>query len=363
MQNIFTEDPNDEQWQMLSNFIYPDNIKKFFKKRGIEDDISEENLELISASVIQAKEYFYAASLLSLNTSPLLLYYGTVNIMFAASLLISNQKPDTRNHGIEFHSPENPVKKLADIEFIPRFSTTHGGLFQFCNTFCPDIDVSCYGGNNKWTLLEILGSIPELKSEFEECYNTASYVIPLQIVKNQNDYVERINKSEFNNDNDIMIELSKILNFDKTYLKPNLNSAIFGHPYVILRRKIGSQDIHESSVFGQMFLSKYHLKEKKCITLPTIIYICMGLYTLGYLSRYRSDIWSPFVRSDSTGEKQIIEKFLKCCQRSIPNMILNCIYKTQFYFVREFQSRINLSEEITQDTIRKIVHEEIRKYQ
>jgi len=360
MQKIFTEDPDSEQWQMLSNFIYPSNIEKFFDNRGIKD-YDRELLELISGSILQAQEYFYSATIVSLNTSPLLLYYGAINLMFASSLLRSGKKLDIENHGIKLETNINSTTRLADMEFIPFFSTQHGGLFQFCNTFCPHINISHYGSQNRWTLLEILGSIPELKLDFEECYNTCSYIIPIQIVKNQRDYVERIDSSEFNG-LDIQKELSRVLDFEKSYIKPRLESEYIKYPYVILRKKIANQQISEFSVFGQAFLQKCHEKKNSRITLPIIIYMYMGLFTLGYLSRYRAAIWSPFVRSDSTGEKRVIEKFIKICKRTLPNIVLNFIYQTTFYFVKEIHEPLDLSREITEERIRKIVEEEIKKY-
>jgi len=358
MQKIFTEDPDYEQWQMLSNFIYPSNIERFFEKRGIEN-YDEELLELISGSILQAQEYFHANTLVSLNTSPLLLYYGVVNLLFAASILASAKNVHIENHGIKLETTN--IKRLAETEFTPCFSTEHGGLFQFCTIFCPNINVSRYASQGKWTLLEILGSIPELKQDFEACYGTQSYVIPVQIVKNKSDYVERIDLNEFNT-SDVMEELLKVDNFEESYIKPNIASEFFKNQHVFIRRKIGSEQINETSVFGQVFLQKFHNKQNHRITLPSIIYMYMGLFALGYLSRYKPAIWSPFVRSDSTGEKQVIEKFIRICKRVLPNMVLNFIYETKFYFVKEMYEPLDLSKEVTEEQIRKIVAKEMKRY-
>ncbi|MFN6526472.1 YaaC family protein [Nostoc sp. ChiSLP03a] len=360
MQKIFTEDPDYEQWQMLSNFIYPSNIDRFFSRNGIVD-YDKELLESISGSILQSQEYFAAANSVSLNTSPLLLYYGTVNLMYAASMLVSGKKIDIENHGMRLdNNSSNALTKLGDFEFTPFFATIKGGLFQFCKTFCPDISISQYESKSKWTLLEILGSIPELKNDFEECYDTLSYIIPVQIVRNQNDYVERIDKHEFKNF-DVLQELSKILDFEKTYIKPILESPYVRYNHVFLRRKIKSKPITESSVFGQIFLRKCHEKLSHCITLPLIMYMYMGLFVLGYLSRYKPVVWSPFVRNDSTGEKRVIEKFINITKRVIPNIILNFIYKTEFYFVKEIYEPLELSKTVSEDRIRAIFREEINR--
>lgn len=359
MQKIFTEDPDYEQWQMLSNFIYPSNIIRYFKDREIKN-ADQELVELISGSILQAQEYFYANTLVSLNTSPLLLYYGVVNLLFATSLLASGKKVHIENHGIKLESATGD--RLATTEFTPYFSTEHGGLFQFCKTFCPDTNISRYSSKDKWTLQEILGSIPELKQDFEVCYKDQSYVIPIQIVKSKTDYVERIDLNNFRNLSTVMEELLQVDDFQNSYLNPKLESDLFNYQHVFLRAKIGSQPITQTSVFGQLFLQKSHQKQKHCITLPTIIYMYMGLFVLGYLSRYKPGIWIPFVRSDSTGEKQVIERFIKICKRALPNMVLNFIYQTKFYFVKEMYEPLDLSKEVTEEEIRKIVLDEIKKY-
>jgi len=359
MSKIFTEEPEQEQWQMLSSFIYPSNIKRYFEQKTVEN-CDEEVVDLISGSILQAQEYFYASNSVSLNTSPLLLYYGAVNLLFAASLLNSGKKVEISNHGIQLELATR--NRLADTTFIPYFSTEHGGLHQFCRTFCPNINISQYGSQNQWTLLETLGSILELKPNFEACYGIKSNIIPIQNVISKQDSVERINKEEFSNQ-DILQELQKIGDFNKCYLSPKLKNDFFNYQYIFLRRRIKGKDITETSVMGQAFLRKFHEKGSHKIVIPSIIHIYMGLYVLGNISRYHPSVWIPFVRSDSTGERQIIEKFIRICKRNVPNMVLNFIHGTNFYFTQEIYEPLDLSQDFTEEQIRKIALEEIKKYQ
>ncbi|MEH2308566.1 YaaC family protein [Nostoc sp.] len=358
MPKIFTEEPEHEQWQMLSSFIYPSNIERYFAQKRIENH-DQGVVDLISGSILQAQEYFHASSSVSLNTSPLLLYYGAVNLLFAASLLNSGRKVDINNHGIKLEVATR--NRLADTTFTPYFSTEHGGLHQFCKIFCPEINISQYGSQNKWTLLETLGSILELKIDFESCYGMKSNIVPIQIVTSKQDSVERIDKQEFDNQN-ILDELKKIGDFSKCYIKPKLESEFFRYQYIFLRRRIEGKDITETSVMGQSFLRKFHDKGGHKIVLPGIIHLYKGLFVLGNISRYRPSVWIPFVRSDSTGERQIIEKFMRICRRNIPNMVLNFIHNTNFYFTKEIYEPLELSKDFTEEQIRKIALEEIKKY-
>jgi hypothetical protein len=69
----------------------------------------------------------------------------------------------------------------------------------------------------------------------------------------------------------------------------------------------------------------------------------MGLFAFGYLSRYYPERWNPFVRSDETGEKLVIEGFLLICQRYLPNLVLNLIYGERVQFINELEKILDIS--------------------
>jgi hypothetical protein len=61
----------------------------------------------------------------------------------------------------------------------------------------------------------------------------------------------------------------------------------------------------------------------------------MGLFMLGYLSRYHPERWNPFVRSDNTGERLVVERYMAICARYLPNLVLNEIKLRRVQFVNE----------------------------
>jgi len=340
IKEIFAEDPNAEQWQMIMNFSYSDNIKNYFKKRNIEID-NKDFLETIAGSILQAKEYFDASNMVSLNTSPLLLYYGVTNLLFGVSCLLCAKPLNITNHGMKLSWPKDRAKRIADVEIVP-FNPKSGALSQFCNIFCSG-EIIPYGKN--WTLLEIIGSIPDLKQDFDDFYSNArSYVIPVQDVKRKDDSLERIRIDEIKRFEEGEKILEIIESLDDCYLSPQSSGK-----YIILRKRIGGKDVGVFSLSGQKFLQIAHIKGSRCVTLPIIIYIYMGLFALGFLSRYHPDIWSVFIRSDFTGEKQLLSKFINISRRYLPNLLINFIYGMRMQFTNAVQGVLDLSQTIEEN--------------
>ncbi len=352
LKEIFAEDPDSEQWQMILHFGYLSNIEKFFKERKIQVD-DKGFLETISGSIMQAQEYFNASKVASLHTSPLLLYYGVSNLMLGISSLMIGSSLTIENHGMRLELNKEGSGRIADVEIRP-FGSETGALSQFCKAFYKGTVFPC--GDN-WTILEILGSIPELKPDFENCYPDAqSYTIPVQIVRRDNDYLERINPiniERFENRTGVFAEIE---NFRNCYLLPETSLE---EKYIILRRKIGGREIGVYSVSGQKFLQISHVKGNHCITLPTIIYMYMGLFAFGHLSRYHPERWSPFVRSDSTGEKQLIEKFIDTSRRYLPNLALNHLHQKRIRFVNNTQGALDLSNTMEEE-LKEMIQQELR---
>jgi len=83
----------------------------------------------------------------------------------------------------------------------------------------------------------------------------------------------------------------------------------------------------------------------------------MATYALGYVCRYKPEIWNPFVRMDETGERMILEKTLFITRRMLPNLALNFLLEQNIIFVKDTQGEFDKSSQITMAEI----SEEIEK--
>jgi hypothetical protein len=151
--HIATENPEVEQWRLLSQFAYSANIHKHLQGRGFKT-IEKDTVEFIAGSIRQGKAYFDAAKSAPLDILPLLLYYGAANLLSGAYAMITNAHPPIKNHGMNIL--DTVVSRIADVQIAPR-NPKDGALQQFCNVFSAGCDLA---GGGVWTTGELLGSIP-----------------------------------------------------------------------------------------------------------------------------------------------------------------------------------------------------------
>ena len=62
---LFSEDPESDIWRELEQFTYEGNIKKYFSERDI--DASDELINSIAGSFLQAHEYYKSANITFIN--------------------------------------------------------------------------------------------------------------------------------------------------------------------------------------------------------------------------------------------------------------------------------------------------------
>jgi len=330
-----TENPKIEQWKLLGQYAYPTNIRKYLNDRGF-NNVDNRLIEFIVGCVRQSEAYFTAAENSPLDISPLLSYYGTVNLLAAAYVMVTGCKPEIKTHGMRLLPLDDKDTKIADAKVKP-INPQYGALQLFCNA----LSGNCQMGGVPWTVEEILGSIPDLKKIFESCYpNAITYTIPVETLRKQRVIFERIDPKELARYNKPEDVFKIIIGLSSAYLEPQYSGQM---EYIVLHRKIGGNEIGIYSIFGQKYLQVAHLKNNKLLNPSDLIVMFMGLFAFGYLSRYYPEIWNPFVRSDETGEKLVVEGFLQICQRYLPNLVLGLIYGERVQFINESEKILDIS--------------------
>lgn len=90
MISVFSENPENDLWRELLQFSYEANINRYLSKKGLH--ANGETINCIVGSFLQADEYYRAAKDANLQISPLLLYYGTTNLLYGMVNLLSGRK-------------------------------------------------------------------------------------------------------------------------------------------------------------------------------------------------------------------------------------------------------------------------------
>lgn len=328
MDEIVTENPTREQWRLLSRYSYRSNIVRYFRSRHDTKPFPEA-VPTISGSFAQAREYFESAQSASLFISPLLVYYGLTNLMAGASMLVDGvEPPDISSHGLHLESTRD---MLADIEVTPTAQDA-GAFSYYVRVLGSDLDPANYGG---WSLSEIMASIPGLHATFERCYDDKPPgTLPIDIYEVTPDdlpddsySVHRIRRDIFNSHPDGISLLSRVPDYDSSYLKPQLTNK-----HVILHQCLRPKSLLTYTEMGAPYLPLGFLKHGNHLVLEQLTLFCMGLYALATLSRYHADWWTPFVQADETGERHLVEHFLDHAARYTPNLVLNCLLGTRVQF-------------------------------
>ena len=317
MITIFSENPENDLWRELLQFTYEANIKRYLAKKGHEAD--EDTINCIAGSFLQANEYYKAAKDADLQISPLLLYYGSTNLLYGMSNLLSGSINKISNHGMKIFIPDQ-MEFIADTE-IRFLSPADGGVHVVARAlgFTPDLT-----GFGDWRLREFLDSIAEICVDFVQCYDVqAGCIVMLDVFNTPDGKAEKIYFLEDNKD-DLIALLEKVEGFGKSYLRvTSAKEFETGKEYFVLRHKLIGEDISEQSYSGQPYLRAGHIKNSQLITIPTTLNMYISLFVLASLCRYFPERWSPFVLKDTTGEKLLVEKFMYYARRLIPNYALN----------------------------------------
>ncbi len=343
--SIRTENPKADQWKLLAQFIYPTNISKHMNNHGFGMPTGK-TIEFIAGCIRQAEAYFISAEVSPIDISPLLLFYGSANLLAGASGLIVSSPLAIHRHGMKLQLPISDQHRIADVKVVP-LDPENGALQKFADVFSGRCKLT---NGASWTIEEILGSIPDLKRDFENCYPDAlPYTVPVEIVRRHRFVLERIVPRELSRYSNPEDALSHIVGLHDAYLPAQLGTQM---DYVILHRKIGAPEIGTHSIFGQKYLEIAHLKNGQFLTPNQIIIMYMGLFALGHLSRYHPDLWNPFIRVDDTGEKLAIEKFLSVCHRYLPNLVLNMIYEARIQFVYENEAILDMTSSLGEKGVR-----------
>lgn len=352
-EKIFTENPEDDLWQELLQYSYKANVLRYFDEHSFAKD--EKTIDCIIGSLLQAHEYYSASKNVNLQISPLLLYYGTTNLFFGISTLITGQIPDVQNHGMKPNS--STISNYISDTSISFSDPNHGGIHLFAKIFKYDVDLTTYGS---WKLKDFLSSIAEIDSNYKKCYSeNYGNTLMLDMFQTPSGLIDRI-YCQKENLQFIFPILSHVENFNQSYLKPQTgNERTSGSDFIILRNKMNGKDIKKISFSGQPYLQAGIEKQGQLITIPTLFNMYISLFILGSLCRYHPEKWGPFVLNDETGERLLFEKLMYFSRRMIPNFILNEIYGNRKIYVNQKYTPKETIKHVGEHEVKELIKQEL----
>lgn len=274
-EKIFTETPEEDLWQEILQYSYKANILRYFDEHSFVKD--EKTIDCIIGSLLQAHEYYSASKNVNLQISPLLLYYGTTNLLFGISTLITGKIPNVQNHGMKPNT--STISKYISETSISFSDSNHGSIHLFSKIFKYNVDLTTYGA---WQLKDFLSSIAEIDSTYKKCYSELyGNTLMLDIFQTPSGSIERI-YCQKEHLQDIFPLLDHVEHFSQSYLKPQIGSErTSGSDFIILRKKMNSTDIKKLSFSGQPYLQIGIEKQGQLITIPTLFNMYISLFIMG----------------------------------------------------------------------------------
>lgn len=321
---VVTEDPKREQWRLINQYSYATNIRRYATDKGLPPH-SQPDVDYISGSIRQAHAYFLAAENAPLDISPLLAYYGAVNLLTGIAALQGGARLDINNHGMKLDIAPG-LSRLSDAKVIPKGGTS--GCLKALTTFYST--GTTIENGIEWSVAELLSSIPDIKSDFRHCFpREVTYCVETTILNRNGVEFERVEIVDFVGYSDPLVALASVDGFSKSYLPPQRPGGL----YIILNRRIGASLIGAHSISGKKHLLLGHSKGSRVVCPSHLISLLMALFAMGHLSRYYPEYWNPFVQADATGERAVIEKLIDVSLRYVPNLALDRLLAKQVQFV------------------------------
>lgn len=335
----WSENPIFDLWDHIMFYSNEMNCKKLLtgeieSGRGLiytDNLVIDKKTNQIVMCIKQAYEYFKAANNVSINTSPLLLFYGMLSL--AKALVVANKKDvyleDIKYHGLETRPITNELRnyqKHPDIwEMEKEYAVTNDGVFKHLTEVIND---SVFENGSIIRFKNLFSLCPEISGMFEKYYNEPSKVLylydytliskePIKIKISFSGYQEEdvyVRIPELRNDfiiksqelHNVAIEfVSKVLSSCPDYL------SIY-EPFVGGKYAIGGL---EYQINGQC--------KKRKISQMSIDYIAM--FILSICVRYKQDFWGSITTGDKTGVLGLIKLYINVVKRRYPNFFLNYI--------------------------------------
>jgi hypothetical protein len=344
---IYSEHPTDDIWMRLARFTYDANLRKHVVPAtgaGLTDDARRE----VAASIEQSREYFKAATEVSLHTAPLQLYYGMTNLLKATTILLNGSCAAIGHHGMTM--PPGALTASPGNAKLHVNGGAAGGLLEYASAIQPGHQLS---GGQVWTLSDLLASVPELADDWEATYGPGRHCVPIErVMVSPQDTADRIDIIRFP---DYALFLKHILGLSDRYLRPQATAT-----HIVLRTKLTPiDDITHVSLSGKRFLLVAHEKSGASIALSPMVASFMAMFVLGTVSRYHAQWWSSFVNESEDNERHIVELFVRLAVRLVPNIALDTIERKRHVFTTAREQNTDLREFVVTNEVKEIVSKEV----
>jgi hypothetical protein len=328
----WTDQPYAALWTHLRFLSYGQNARRLLqndfggaRKQAVpSSEVLDRKAEQLSYCIVQAYEYYNAAESVTINTSPLLYFYGMLSL--AKATIIAND-PDRLLEDIKFHGLQHDrSRKASTVE--DQTAIVNGGVFdEFVNVAAG----FRFPQGAKFDLKTVLSISPELSNMYERYYSEKSRCIYLYDFDSRAPCKIRVIPPTLTIE-DVYARIPELANDFEAEVSEHVVSLI-SKPTISrvpeyfreYRPVVGGRYVVGSLPFiadGQ--------KQACYLSPPISDYISM--FILSDCVRYQQELWGSVVQGKRVGILGIIDLLISVSKRRFPNLILNELFGEPFEY-------------------------------
>lgn len=342
----YTETPLRDIWEHLKFLSIENNCKRLLSgeiksNRNLlyeDGDILKKKSKEISMCLKQAHEYFTASESISINTSPLLMFYGMLSL--SKAIIVANSKDifldDIKYHGLETRPRYEYLKVYSEDEMLwsieKEFALTNYGVF---NNLVNIFDEFTFPQHSVIEFKDIIKGIPELWGIYEKYYGESADILSLYSMSHVED--SKYNVKLYISGKDPKKILKIIPELENDFI---VEDGLYHEQSVVFSSKEIDSFPNYIGTYSPQFGGQYLIKgvryfdgenyKNHFISLESLDYVAM--YILSICVRYKQVLWGEIISGEKSGSISLINLYMNSIKRRFPNRILNELFNEKFVY-------------------------------
>ena len=335
-----TDKPYETMWSHLRLLSHESNARSLLRGQLASGrdpcpaplPLLEAKARQVAYCILQAFEYYKAADAVTIDTSPLLYFYGMLSL---AKALVVADDPDVLLDDIKYHGLKAD-RTIASARLESRSVKADGGVFRCLTKAIQGFE---YPPGAAFTFKDVLSISPELFEMYERYFGEPARCLISYMTRTLSTKPYRLEICALAPSPEFVYkripELAK--DFD---LRPNqggpqtvfykwfTSKGTVGAPptkFWEYRAATGGRYL----VGGLPFVLNGRIR-RHYIHPPLSDYI--GMFILSDCVRYKQDLWRSVVQGQETGILGLVDLFLDLAKRRFPNLILNSLFREPFVY-------------------------------
>jgi hypothetical protein len=294
-------------------------------------ELLEAKARQVAYCILQAFEYYKAADAVTVDTSPLLYFYGMLSL--AKALVVAND-PEVLLDDIKYHGLKAD-KTDASTKLESRGVKADGGVFLRLTSTVQGFG---YPAGALFTLKDVLSVSPELFEMFERYFEEPARCLPCYMTRTLSTKPYRVEICALAPTAEYVYQ--RIPEFATDFdLRPNPSIRARVFKWFTSKESVEAPPTkfweYYAPIGGRYlvgalpFTLNGHIK-KHYIQPALSDYI--GMFILSDCVRYKQDLWRRVVQGQETGILGLVDLFLNIAKRRFPNLILNSLFGERFVY-------------------------------